>query len=226
MAFLLNQVVPWGRTLDEYRKMFGLTDEDMKLRIAGFGDGPASFNYELTKKGGKVTSYDIVYRFLEQELKSRIMETRDIVMKQMEENRDNYIWTDIKSLEELERLRLGAMDLFLSDYENGRKEGRYVYHALPERLPVEDKCYDIGLSSHFLLMYDKLGYYFHIAAIGEMLRVCHQLRIFPICDLDGNKTELADSVIRYFDEEYQVEVVKSDYCFQKGGDRLLIIKEK
>ena len=44
MAFELNDVVPWGRTLEEYREMFLLSDEDMLKSIAGFGDGPASFN--------------------------------------------------------------------------------------------------------------------------------------------------------------------------------------
>ena len=51
MAFCLDSVVPWGRNLNEYRLMFQLTDDDMKKRIAGFGDGPASFNFEATKQG-------------------------------------------------------------------------------------------------------------------------------------------------------------------------------
>ena len=31
--------------------MFHLSDKDKNLKIAGFGDGPASFNYEATKSG-------------------------------------------------------------------------------------------------------------------------------------------------------------------------------
>jgi hypothetical protein len=27
--FQLSEVVPWGRSLDEYRRMFALTDDDM-----------------------------------------------------------------------------------------------------------------------------------------------------------------------------------------------------
>lgn len=42
MSFKLNSVVPWGRNFAEYRAMFCLTDEDMKKKIAGFGDGPAA----------------------------------------------------------------------------------------------------------------------------------------------------------------------------------------
>lgn len=49
--------------------------------------------------------------------------------------------------------------------------------------------------SMFLLMYDSLGYDFHIAAISEILRICREVGIFPLCDLDGESSELADKVI-------------------------------
>ena len=68
-------------------------------------------------------------------------------------------------------------------------------------MPYSDKAFDLGLSSHFLLMYTMLGYDFHINAISEMLRVCKEIRIFPIVDLDANKTELISSVISYFKEK-------------------------
>ena len=42
--FALDQVVPWGRSFDEYRRMFALTDADLSRVILGCGDGPASFN--------------------------------------------------------------------------------------------------------------------------------------------------------------------------------------
>ncbi len=68
MAFQLNSVVPWGRNLGEYRSMFCLTDEDMRKRIAGFGDGPASFNCEAARLGFSVTSFDLIYSFSKEEL--------------------------------------------------------------------------------------------------------------------------------------------------------------
>lgn len=43
-------------------------------------------------------------------------------MQQMGENIENYIWSDIKSLEELEQLRMSAMKCFLEDYEKGKAE--------------------------------------------------------------------------------------------------------
>lgn len=123
MAFQLNSVVPWGRNLMEYRMMFQLDEGDLSKRIAGFGDGPASFNCEVTELGGRVTSFDPVYCCPEEQLRARINEVCGIVMEQMERNRDNYVWSSIRSLEELKTLRMGAMERFLSDYEGGRREG-------------------------------------------------------------------------------------------------------
>ena len=59
------------------------------------------------------------------------------------------MWTHIKSFDELEEVRMSAMQMFLSDYECGKKENRYICHTLPEKLPYSDKTFDIGLSSHF-----------------------------------------------------------------------------
>ncbi len=37
MAFTLETVLPWGRSLDEYRHIFSLTDEDPASAIRGCG---------------------------------------------------------------------------------------------------------------------------------------------------------------------------------------------
>jgi len=77
MAFKLENVVPWGRNLDEYRNMFHLTDSDLNKNIVSFGDGPASFNYEMMKLNLKVISLDPIYQFSKDELQQRIIETKD-----------------------------------------------------------------------------------------------------------------------------------------------------
>ena len=48
----LNQIIPWGRSFQEYRRMFTLTDEDLRGSILGCADGPASFNAEATDRAG------------------------------------------------------------------------------------------------------------------------------------------------------------------------------
>jgi hypothetical protein len=51
MVMKLDKVVPFGRSLDEYIKMFNLSAEDLQKDILGVGDSPASFNAEGTTKG-------------------------------------------------------------------------------------------------------------------------------------------------------------------------------
>lgn len=225
MAFLLNSVVPWGRNMAEYRLMFQLNDEDMSKKIASFGDGPASFNCEASRQGYSVTSFDPIYQFSKSALQQRIDEVRITVMEQMRQNAENYVWKIIRNLDKLEHIRMSAMELFLSDYEKGREEQRYLCQELPNRIPFGDDTFDIGLSSHFLLMYTMLGYDFHIQSITEMLRVCKEVRIFPVVDLDARKTDLIEGVIAYFRQGYSVELKETEYEFQKGANKILMIRK-
>src|SRR4051812_28463240 len=101
MSFTLKSVVPWGRTLAEYQKMFGLTPADLNLNILSVGDGPASFNAELTRMQGSVTSIDPVYQFSRAEIEQRIIETKTEVIQQMTINCDKFVWNEIKTLDDL-----------------------------------------------------------------------------------------------------------------------------
>ena len=57
-----------------------------------------------------------------------------------------------------------------------------------------------------------------------MLRVCKEVRIFPIVDLDANKSELITEVIDYFKKYYDPKIKKTKYEFQKSDNKLMIIK--
>src|SRR5690349_3066152 len=116
MALRYESVVPWGRSFDEYRRMFALSEEDLKTRILGCGDGPAAFNAQLSARGGRVVSCDPLYQFGTQQIRARIAATRETVMTQTRQNREKFVWDTIGSPDELERLRLRAMDDFLADY--------------------------------------------------------------------------------------------------------------
>ena len=99
----------------------------------------------MTKRNGSVISFDLIYQFSKEDIEKRIEEVRTTVMQQMRANMDNYVWKNIKSLEELESTRMSAMRKFLSDYEKGKAEGRYVFHELPDKLPYGADYFDIGL---------------------------------------------------------------------------------
>lgn len=119
----LNEVVPWGRTLEEYKLMFDLSQADLNAKILGCGDGPASFNAEMTRKGYSVVSIDPVYQFSAQQIKQRVQDTYEPVISQVKQNADRYIWKNFHNADELGQARLAAMERFLMDYEIGKDEG-------------------------------------------------------------------------------------------------------
>lgn len=226
MAFELKNTVPWGRNLEEYKAMFNLFESDLDKYIIGFGDGPASFNTEMTKRNKSVVSIDPIYKFSASELKQRIQETKDIVIEQTRNNLGNFVWSTITNVQELEQIRMFAMEKFLNDFEKGTKEGRYIPHELPNKTNFKDLSFDIGLSSHFLILYSQLGLEFHKASINEMLRISREIRIFPILDLDAKRSELLDDLIEHFEKDYSVTIEKVDYEFQRGGNEMLRIQRK
>ena len=131
MAFELKHVVPWGRNLDEYMRMFSLTDLDFKKLIISFGDGPASFNVEMTQLQRKVISLDPIYQFSQDELKQRISETKEIIIEQTRINQNQFIWSDIKSIESLEKIRTDAMlNLLMILNREKIKDDMYIMNCL------------------------------------------------------------------------------------------------
>jgi len=129
--------------------MFDLTEAELGLRLLGCGDGPAAFNATLTQRGGKIISIDPVYAFDADQIRGRISETYATVMAQMHQNQSDYVWGVIPSVEQLGSLRLAAMETFLSDFDAGKQQGRYIPGELPS-LPFAQGAFDIALSSHFL----------------------------------------------------------------------------
>jgi SAM-dependent methyltransferase len=220
----LNSIVPWGRSLAEYSTMFMLTDEDLEKSILGCSDGPASFNAELTELGGKVVSVDPVYQFSRDEIAHRIDEVAGEVLSELEKHHDNYIWTQIPSVEALAATRMGAMATFLKDYETGCRQDRYFNASLPQ-LPFVDGQFDLALCSHFLFLYsDHLGCEFHLAALKELGRVAREIRIYPLVTLDGRPSPHLPKILAELKKQpWQITRQSVDYRFQKGADEMLVI---
>jgi len=224
MPFQLDQIVPWGRSLDEYIKMFSLTRDELRLKILSCADGPASFNSELTKYGGIVTSVDPIYQFTALEIEQRIDEVYEEVLQQTHQNRDCYVWEKISSVEELGKIRMAAMKRFLSDFESGKMQKRYLACELPA-LPFGDKEFDIALCSHFLFTYSyHLSFDFHYKSIEEMSRVAQQVRIFPVLTFDGSISKHLQPIIdKLSAQDINASIEQVEYEFQRGGDKMLKI---
>ncbi|MHC4229563.1 MAG: SAM-dependent methyltransferase, partial [Planctomycetota bacterium] len=120
MRFELSQVLPWGRSFDEYVKMFNLSKEDLGMKILGCADGPASFNAEMNRRGRRVVSCDPIYRFSRKQLSTRIEQACEEIVEQTRKNMANFVWSAIGSIEDLRDTRMSAMAQFLTDYDEGK----------------------------------------------------------------------------------------------------------
>lgn len=225
MAFTLDKVVPWGRSFDEYVRMFDLTPADLRKDILGCGDGPASFNAEMHSGGRRVVSVDPIYRFSPQEIAERIGETYPVILNQLEASKDDFVWGMVGSPEKLGALRMASMRTFLADFPRGLEEGRYVPGELPD-LPFPDRRFDLALCSHLLFLYsEQLSLEFHQAAVAELCRVAGEVRIFPLVTLAGRPSPHREDVISRAEASgARVAVRRVPYEFQRGGDEMLVIR--
>jgi len=213
------KVIPWGRSFEEYRRMFALSDTDLAGTVLGCGDGPASFNVEATALGHAVVSCDPIYAFSAGEIERRVGECYDTVIEQVKQNLDGFVWTHFRDPVHLGECRLAAMRRFLSDFEAGKRAGRYVAASLPTLLFLDGQ-FTLALVSHLLFLYSApFNLDFHVAAVEELLRVAGEARVFPLLGLDRQWSPHVGPVRQHLERAgFLVEVVAVEYEFQRAED--------
>jgi len=224
MSMKLKNVVPLGRSFDEYRLMFNLSKSDLDKRIIGVGDGPASFNAEMNEMGKKVVSVDPIYFFSSKDIARKFDKVFDNIIDQVRNTPGDWTWTYHMSPDHLRQHRKEALDRFTNDFEEGKKEGRYIVGELPA-LQFQDNAFDIALCSHFLFLYSEhYDYNFHKAAVYEMLRVAGDVRIFPLLDLRLRRSPYIEPLTEELKEDgYRVVIKKVPYEIQRGGNEMMWI---
>jgi hypothetical protein len=213
--------VPWGRSYEEYSKMFSLPST-FTGSILSVADGPSSFNTEGSALGLDITSCDPVYQYSATALAQRIDQVYPTVMEQVEQHQDQFIWTSIHSPAALAEKRMASMQRFLADFDE--KPDRYITASLPD-LPFDQQQFDLALCSHFLFLYsEQFDESFHISAIKTLCRVAKEVRIYPLVTLENARSRHLESVKQWLRSSgYQAEEVEVGYEFQKGATHMLRI---
>lgn len=226
-SITLEETIPLGRNAGEYNLMFNLSGIRDTATYIDCGAGPSSFNAEMSVAERTVVSVDPLYDFTASDLSARAKTTLEGIMQQVNTNREKYRWDIFRSVDQLKQSRTETMQRFLADYDDGKKQGRYITASLPQ-LPFEDKQFDIALCSHLLFLYDKIfSLDFHLQAIREMMRVAGEVRIFPLVDLNGQPSVHLRDVIKTFrNEQHHTQIINVPYEFQKGVNQCLLIRKK
>ena len=185
--FRFSKVVFFGRSLSEYINMFDLHLGEMTgLSVFDCASGPAAFAFEAAAHGISVTACDPMYAHTLPDLRVIVDAHAEAVRSRQVEMMDLF-HPEVVSVGE----RRKAMEVFLNDFESGKKDGRYVAGTLPA-LPFPDQSFDMALQGNLLFLYSDVAsggmlesspfdYEFHKRSVFELMRlVKRDLRIYPL----------------------------------------------
>jgi len=215
-----NHVSFWGRTLDEYTKMFSLSDLSPRTKILSIADGPSTFNLELKRNGVHVVSVDPVYKLPIEKLRACFEESYLF-------NRE-FFYTypekfNLKNNDEVEGLlskRRRTFETFIDDYT--QHPSNYQFGKLP-LLKFSDKSFDLCLCSNFLFLFEHLfDLEFHLTSTRELLRIATEIRIFPLYNNNGEPSKHLEPVTTFLSENnYKWIIEPNDYHVYKNGNKFL-----
>lgn len=217
-----THVSVWGRTLDEYFKMFGLDNSYVKAKILSIADGPSTFNLEMQQLGGKVTSIDPIYNLNSEELKITFAKSYQFNKDLFYNNKQNFSFKTDNEIEVLLNKRQDTFETFLQDFE--QHKSNYLFGQLPQ-IDFPDNSFDLCLCSNLLFIFDHIfNADFHINSIKEMLRVAKEVRVFPIYNIDGVQSNYLSDITNYLDNNnIGWQLKDNNYFVYKNGNKYLQI---
>lgn len=225
MARGLGDIIVSSRPYDEYREMFGLTDAEILAGpVLDCPGGAGSFAAEVRDRGGRAVSADPVYGTPPRELVAAAREGFARGLRYLDDNRDAYVWTFFRDVDDLVARRGAALDRFAEDFHG--PDDRYVEAALPD-LPFADGAFRLVLSGYLLFAYpDHLDEAAHEAALRELLRVAREeVRLYPLIDTAYARYPRIDALRRMVEAEgVATEVRGVRYRFQRGATEVLILR--
>ena len=213
----------WGHNLADYQEMFSLTQQDLGQTILDVACGPDCFNAEMQQNNQPVVSCDPLFTHDEQHLRKLIKTQFDQALVNIKAQQDKYLWQST-SLEQLAAQRWQNIEVFFNDFSQGKQQNRYIAGQLP-KLNFSDGQFDFALCSHFLFGYragaDEQE---HLAAIIELCRVAHEVRIFPLLDNQGEISPLIGTILLTLQQQHLgLEIKEVPYHWQTKGNAMLRI---
>jgi len=221
MALVTKDLLLSGHSKFDYRAMFDLTTADLTTRIVTCASGFDSFNAELHNTNKFIRSCARNYNLSEVEMKALVEKNLKRMQQHLDEHKELYCLDSESTPKQVVDKWHNSAKLFLEDYASGREKGRYLAYALPA-LDFPDGSFDFCLCSHFLFANHELSDQDHVSFLQEMARVAHEVRIFPLADVNGETSPLLGPVMLALQQgNYGVEVREVAYQFQRGSNAML-----
>jgi hypothetical protein len=236
-SVIFDHVLFFGRKYDEVLSVFRLSESDLAGRmVLDCNSGPDAFVAEATRRGFAVTGCDPVYAKSVEEIRAQ---GQADIAHSLARSTGRPESTGALDVAEFNRLKSEALEMFLRDFEEGKRAGRYVAGALPE-LPFADRAFDLVLSAHFLFIAspprvggmidtEQFDLEFHRRAVRELIRVCRgQVRIFPftkISEPDAIHPWAAQILGELAADGFRLAIVENDYDQGRyTGHHVLVIE--
>lgn len=208
-----------GRTFEEYKDMFRLTDFIGKgQRILDVASGVSTFCADAAKNGIDAAACDPLYGYTAQDIESAALYKLDAPLGNLCSGDERL--ADANTLKEK---RKAALRTFLKDYD--ASPSRYYGRAFPDS-GFDSGEFTAALSSHFLFTYDGIyDYDFHKRTILEMLRITSkEVRICPLVNLSGERSPFVHRIVNeIFNMGYGISIDKV-HGFEKDSEMLRIMK--
>lgn len=231
-----GDVLVSARSLAEYRAVFGLADADLAGRVLDCPGGAASFTAEAREHGADVVAVDPTYPPAGPEVERgrALRQLGDHAAREARRGHywirthpDGFDWSFFGAPEDHLAQRLRAAAAFTAHAV--AEPEHYVQAALPQ-LPFADGSFDLVLSSHLLFSYaDRLDDAFHLAALRELVRVARsEVRVYPLVVVGGDVEHagLAQLLEQLAADGVVAELRPTDYRFQGGADRVLVLRPR
>ncbi|ARM35111.1 hypothetical protein [Legionella longbeachae] len=218
----MRKLVLWGHSVDEYREMFDLSQEDMNSRILEYGCGPSAVNAQQFQGAHQVVSCDPLFVLDKDTLSSKAIMIFAQMADEVRKEQEQFDFSRNGGLEQLLAYRQEGMKSFFADYEKGKAEGRYL-GAADFHLPYSDFSFDFALSAHYLFAdLEDQTVDFHLNVIRELARVAKEVRIFPLNDMEGKSSELLGPVLLQLQKNgYGVEIREVNYHLHQSENAML-----
>ncbi|WP_423062311.1 hypothetical protein [Candidiatus Paracoxiella cheracis] len=213
----------WVHSLNDYQHMFALTDRDLAQSILDYPAGISSFNAEMYERGYDIISGDPHYDLTPLDMSKHADNIIQHLATHLHEYADRIQGEGEKTLENIVNAWNHYAQIFVTDYSQGKLEGRYRAAKLPA-LPFADFEFELALCPDLLFRNKEAS---PEAMVAELCRVAHEVPVFPLLDAHGEVASALGTVMLNLQQSnFGVEVREVPYKLQKGSNAMLRISAK
>lgn len=215
--------IAWIYNLDNYRKLFALSDDDLSKTMLDFPAGLSSFNAEMHALGHHVISGDPLYGSTPEQLAKKAPGLLADAVAHMDKRLSTFRDSVREQKDQFVARWQQSVDVISNDYAAGQAGGRYQAMTLP-RLPFEDHHFQLALCVDLVFNSETAEQGNHLQLARELCRVAEEVRIFPLLDGAGKISDALGMVMLDLQQSnFGIEVKEIPGSLQKNGNAILRI---